>query len=60
MSTVAPPPGPELGTEPAAIRSDVDAVLRAGEPADGAAGELHALEALHQRLAAALATIDGL
>ncbi|WP_127783765.1 hypothetical protein [Rhodococcus sp. X156] len=66
MNSTAPRPGPSR-VDPAAITADVDAVLASQPRPDGphapedsspAAAQLHELEALHQRLAAALATID--
>ncbi|MGZ4518100.1 MAG: hypothetical protein ACXVXN_09315 [Mycobacteriaceae bacterium] len=51
-------PTPPPQADPTAIKADVDAALRAAEDHDDASGQLIELEALHQRLASALATID--
>jgi hypothetical protein len=56
MNSPVPTPAPQA--DPTAIKADVDAALRAAEGHDDASGQLIELEALHQRLASALATID--
>jgi hypothetical protein len=56
MNSPVPTPTPQA--DPTAIKADVDAALGAAEDHDDASGQLIEFEALHQRLASALATID--
>ncbi|MEO9222258.1 MAG: hypothetical protein ABI251_10895 [Mycobacteriaceae bacterium] len=58
MNNAMPTPGQAQRVDPEALATEVAAALQAAEDATDAATQLQALETLHQRLAAALTTID--
>ncbi len=58
MDNPVPKPGQDTRVDPAALTTQVDAALSALDHLGDAASQLQALEDVHQRLAAALATID--
>ncbi len=58
MNNAMPTPGQAKRVDPEAIATEVSAALQTVEEATDAAIQLQVLETLHQRLAAALSTID--
>jgi hypothetical protein len=59
MNSAAPNPGELAAVDPEAVAADVAAALRATDDDAGTSEQLRTLEQLHQRLAAALTTIDS-
>jgi len=58
MNSAACNPGEQAAVDPEAVAADVAAALRAAGDDAGTSEQLRTLEQLHQRLAAALTTID--
>jgi len=58
MNSAARNPGEQAAVDPEAVAADVAAALRAAGDDAGTSEQLRTLEQLHQRLAAALTTID--
>lgn len=58
MNNPVPKPGAEPHLDPAALTHEVDTALREAAEHQDPSGQLLALEAVHQKLAAALSTID--
>ena len=58
MNSAMPTPGQATRVDPEAIATEVSAALQTVAEATDAATQLQVLETLHQRLAAALTTID--